>query len=352
LSKFFKNNTPYLIAEISANHNGSFLNAKKLISMAKKYKANAVKLQTYMPETMTIKTNKYEFLIKDGLWKGKFLWDLYDKYQTPFVWHKKLFNYAKKLNITCFSTPFDETAVKLLEVLKCPFYKISSFEMTDIPLIKLVAKTKKPIIISTGMANLNEIDLTYKIAKKYGAKEIALLYCVSNYPSKITDYNFNNIKILKERYNCTVGFSDHSTDEKVVAAAIAAGAEIIEKHIALHNQKSGPDIAFSIKGKELLKYRKIIDETKIMMGKNFFYRNPTENKSLKFRRSIYAVDNIKAGDKFNSLNVKVIRPGYGLEPKYYESLIGNTSKKNIKKFSKISKNFFKKNKIKIKNELL
>ena len=243
--------TPFFVAEISANHNGSLLHAKKLIKIAKKYGADAVKLQTYIPDTLTIKSNKLDFKIKGGLWNGRTLWDLYKKAQTPFEWHEELFNYAKKIKITCFSTPFDESAVDLLENLNCPFYKVASFEMNHIPLIKKIAQTKKPIIISTGMANLKEIDLAYKTAKNNGAKEIILLYCVSNYPSKISDFNLNNIRILKERYNCKVGFSDHSINNKVVAAAIAAGAEIIEKHIALEGQKKGFDLAFSIKGKKL-----------------------------------------------------------------------------------------------------
>ena len=229
--------TPFFVAEISANHNGSILHAKKLIKIAKKYGADAVKLQTYTPDTLTIKSDNPDFKIRGGLWNGKTLWDLYAKAQTPFEWHKELFDYAKKLKIICFSTPFDESAVDLLESLNCPFYKVASFEMNHIPLIKKIAQTRKPIIISTGMAKLKEIDLAYKIAKKNGANDIILLYCFSNYPSKISDFNFNNINILKERYNCKIGFSDHSTDNKVVAAAIAAGAEVIEKHIALEVQK-------------------------------------------------------------------------------------------------------------------
>jgi pseudaminic acid synthase len=320
-----KNNLPYFIAEISANHNGSLVQARRLISTAKKYGADAVKLQTYTPSIMTIKSNKRDFRIKGGLWHGDTLWDLYKKAQTPFEWHKNLFDYAKKLKITCFSTPFDSTGVDLLEGLKCPFYKVASFEMNDIPLIKKIAKTKKKMIISTGMANLKEIDLAYNVAKKYGAKEIILLYCVSNYPSKISDFNFNNIKILKERYNCTIGFSDHSTDNKIVAAAIAAGAEVIEKHIALDGQKKGFDLAFSLKGKEIKDYVKTIKETSLMMGKKYFFREKNEYKNLRFRRSIYAISDIKKGDKFSRQNIKVIRPGFGIQPIYFEKLINKKS---------------------------
>ena len=325
---FFKNS--FFIAEISANHCGSIKHAKKLIYISKFFGADAVKLQTYTPSTITIKSNRSEFLIKKGLWKGKTLWDLYKKAQTPFEWHKELFDYAKKLKITCFSTPFDESAVDLLESLNCPFYKVSSFEMNHIPLIKKIAQTKKTIIISTGMANLKEIDMAYKTAKNNGAKEIILLYCVSNYPSKITDFNFNNIKILKERYKCKIGFSDHSTDNKVVAAAIAAGAEVIEKHIALENQKKGFDLAFSLKGKEIKDYAKVIKDTSLMMGKKYFFRNKTENQSLKFRRSIYVVSDIKKGEKFTNKNIRVIRPGYGILPIYFEKLINKKSPFQIK----------------------
>ena len=339
--------SPFFVAEISANHNGSLLHAKKLIKIAKKYGADAVKLQTYTPETITIKSNKLDFKIRRGLWSGKTLWDLYEKAQTPFEWHEELFHYAKKLKIICFSTPFDESAVDLLESLNCPFYKVASFEMNHIPLIKKIANTKKSIIISTGMANLKEIDLAYNSAKKNGAKEIILLYCVSNYPSKISDFNFNNINILKERYNCKVGFSDHSTDNKVVAAAIAAGAEVIEKHIALEGQKKGFDLAFSLKGREIKDYVKVIKDTSLMKGKKYFFRNKNENQSLQFRRSIYAISNIKKGEKFTRENIRVIRPGFGIQPVYFEKLINKKSPFNIKSQTPIKMKLLKKIKISI-----
>ena len=339
------NRNPFFIAEISANHNGSLKKAKKLIETAKKYGADAVKLQSYTPSTITIKSKRIEFLIKKGLWKGKTLWDLYKKAQTPFEWHKELFDYAKKLKITCFSTPFDESAVDLLESLNCPFYKVASFEMNHIPLIKKIAQTKKPIIISTGMANLKEIDLAYKTAKNNGAKEIILLYCVSNYPSKISDFNLNNIRILKERYNCKVGFSDHSIDNKVVAAAIAAGAEVVEKHIALERQKKGFDIAFSLKGTEIKDYVKIIKETFLMMGKKYFYRNKSEKYNLQFRRSIYTTIDIKKGERFSKKNIKVIRPGFGIQPVYFEKLINKKSPFSIKSETPLKKSLLKRLKI-------
>lgn len=320
-----KNKIPFLVAEISANHCGNINLAKKLIKCAKDNGADAAKLQTYTADTMTIQSNKKYFKIKNGLWKGYDLWNLYNEAHTPLEWNKKLFDYGKKLGITIFSTPFDETAVNLLEKLKCPMYKVASFEITDLLLIKKISQTKKPIIISTGMASMEEIELAYRTAKNYGAKDITLLYCVSNYPSKNTDFNLNNIKILKNKFKCRVGLSDHSKDNRVAIAAVAAGAEVVEKHIALDKQKRGLDIEFSLKGKEIKKFKEDINLAYNLLGKNYFYRNKSEKKSKIFRRSIFATENIKKGEKFNNQNIRRIRPGYGLEPKYYEKLIGRKS---------------------------
>ena len=320
---------PYLIAEISANHCGKLDIAKKLIRAAKANNADAVKLQTYTPDTMTIKSKKKYFKIKSGLWRGYSLWDLYNKAHTPLSWHKELFDYAKKLGIAIFSTPFDETAVDFLENLNCPMYKIASFEMTDLPLIKKVAQTKKTMIISTGMSSLDEIDETFKVAKKNGAREIILLYCVSNYPAKNKDFNLNNIQILKNKFNCKVGLSDHSMDNMIALSSIAAGAEVIEKHIGLDGQKNGLDIKFSLKGKKIKIFKKMMSDTYNSMGKNFFYRNPSEEKSKIFRRSIFAVKDVKIGEKFTKKNIRRIRPGYGLEPKLFDKILGKKSKNNI-----------------------
>jgi pseudaminic acid synthase len=337
---------PFFIGEISANHCGNFNLAKKLIKCAKDNGADAVKLQTYTPKTMTVNSNKKYFKINKGLWKGFNLWELYDKAHTPFEWHKELFQYSKKIGIIIFSTPFDETAVDLLEKLKCPIYKIASFEMTDIPLVKKIALTKKPMIISTGMANLDEIDRTYAMAKKFGNNDITLLYCVSNYPAKNSDFNLNNIKILKERYKCKVGFSDHSKDSDIAMAAVAAGAEVIEKHIGIENQKKGLDIKFSLRGKEIKSFRKVIDKSYKLLGKNEFFRNKSENKSKVFRRSIFTIKDIKKGEKLTRNNIKRIRPGYGIEPIYYEKLIGKTSPYNLAKNEPLNKDMLKKLKIK------
>lgn len=320
-----KNKIPFFVAEISANHCGNINLAKKLIKCAKDNGADAAKLQTYTADTMTIQSNKKYFKIKNGLWKGYDLWNLYNEAHTPLEWNKKLFDYGKKLGITIFSTPFDETAVNLLEKLKCPMYKVASFEITDLLLIKKISQTKKPIIISTGMASMEEIELAYRTAKNYGAKDITLLYCVSNYPSKNIDFNLNNIKILKNKFKCRVGLSDHSKDNRVAIAAVAAGAEVVEKHIALDKQKRGLDIEFSLKGKEIKKFKEDINLAYNLLGKNYFYRNKSEKKSKIFRRSIFATENIKKGEKFNNQNIRRIRPGYGLEPKYYEKLIGRKS---------------------------
>ena len=341
-----KFNKPWFIAEISANHCGSIKIAKQLIKCAKKNGADAVKLQTYSPNTMTLNSKKKYFKIKSGLWKDYTLWDLYNKAQTPLHWHKELFDYAKKIGIIIFSTPFDETAVEFLEKLNCPIYKVASFEMTDIPLIKKIASTKKPMIISTGLASLEEIERTFKTAKKNGCKDIVLLYCVSNYPSKISDFNLNNIQILKKKFNCAVGFSDHSTDNRVSFGAITAGAEIVEKHIALEGQKRGFDIKFSLKGKQIRKFRENIDLAYNLSGKNFFFRNKSENKSKVFRRSIFSTKNIKKGEKFTLNNIKRIRPGIGLPSLFYENILGKKSPYNINKEEPLKKNLIKLLKIK------
>ena len=335
-------NKVFFIAEISANHCGNFNLAKKLVKCANVNGADAVKLQTYTADTMTVKSDKKYFKIKNGLWKGYTLWDLYNKAHTPLKWHKELFKYAKSIGIKIFSTPFDDTSVDFLEKLNCPIYKIASFEMTDLNLVKKISLTKKPIIISTGMANLNEISDTVKTARRNGAKDITLLYCVSNYPSKIDDFNLKNIEILKKKFKCKIGISDHSKDNRVAIAAIASGAEVIEKHIALDNQKKGFDINFSLKGKEIKKLREDINVAYKLLGKNFFYRNKSEDKSKIFRRSIFAIKNIKKGDKFSKNNIRVIRPGHGVEPKYFNKILNKKSPINILKYEPIKSLVIKK----------
>ena len=330
-----------LIAELSANHNGSLQHAKKLIKLAKKSGADIVKLQTYSPDSMTINSNRREFKINSGLWKGSNLWELYSKGQTPLSWHVKLFSYAKSLNIPCFSTPFDTKSVDFLEKLNCPYYKIASNEITHYPLIKKISKTKKPVIISTGMSNFKEVEKAYYTAKINGASEIILLYCVSNYPADFHDFNFENIKILKNKFKCKVGFSDHSVDNRIAMAAISAGADIVEKHFALKNQKSGLDVDFSIKGNELKIFKDDMKLAYQMRGKPYFYVSKKERKNIKFRRSIYVTQNIKKGEKFSEKNIKVIRPNFGLCPSFYEKLLGKKSLYNFKKNTPLTKKALK-----------
>ena len=334
-------NWPEFIAEISANHCGKIEIAKKLIKCAKINGADAVKLQTYTADSMTIKSNKPYFKIKKGLWKNYSLWELYNKASTPYKWHKELFAYAKKINIKIFSTPFDEKAVDFLEELNCPIYKVASFEMQDHGLIRRICKTKKPIIISTGMSNLKEIEATYNVAKENGAKNICLLYCVSNYPSKVEDFNLNNIKILKKKFNCEIGFSDHSNDFRIAILAKNIGARVFEKHIALQNQKCGFDIKFSLKGKEIRQFKDNLISTDRLMGTTKFSRSNAEMGNKIFRRSIFSVKKINKGDFFTLENIRKIRPGYGLSPEFYEKIIGKKSKLNISAGSPILSKHFK-----------
>lgn len=338
--KDFINKKPFFIAEISANHNGSLKNAKSLIKLAKKSGADAIKLQTYTPDMMTIRKNKFK--IKNGLWKSYDLWKLYKEAATPLSWHNKLFQLAKKLKIKIFSTPFNLEGLNFLEKLNCPAYKISSFEMNDLNFVKNVAKTKKPMIISTGLASLEEIKKSYQVAKRYGGGNITLLYCVSNYPSNIDDFNLNNLKILKRLFNCRVGLSDHSKGNEIAGLALAYGAEVFEKHIALQNQKKGHDIKFSAKGIEVKSYANKLKEVNKMISKKYFYRSKDEMKNKIFRRSIYATKNIKKGERFSEKNISTFRPDIGLSASFYSKIIGKKSQFNLKTNDVLKKRDFKK----------
>ncbi len=332
---FDKNLPPILIAEISANHNGSIKNAKKLIYTAKKNGADIVKLQTYEPHNMTINSSKKDFLVKEGLWKGYKLWDLYREAQTPLSWQKELFSYSKKIKMPCFSTPYDDEGVEVLKKLNAQMYKVSSFEMNDFSLVKKICKLKKPVIISTGLASIKEIQNVYNVAKKSGCKKLILLYCVSSYPAKNKDFNLNNINILQKKFNCEIGFSDHSIDNSVAMLAVASGVRVIEKHIALGNQTKGLDIEFSIKGKEIRKFKEDMYKAWELMGKKNFYRTKNELKNIKFQRSIYVIKKIKKGEKFSSKNIRRIRPGYSLSPTFWDSIMGKKAKKNFSVGSRI-----------------
>ena len=332
---FDKNSPPILIAEISANHNGSIKKAKNLILTAKKNGADIVKLQTYEPKNMTINSSLNDFLIKDGLWKGYKLWDLYKEAQTPLKWQKQLFDYAKKIKIPCFSTPYDDEGVDLLKKLNTQLYKVSSFEMKDSALVRKICKIGKPVIISTGLANLNEINEVYHVAKNSGCKKLILLYCVSSYPANNKDFNLNNIDILKKKFKCEIGFSDHSTDNSVAMLAISRGARVIEKHIALEGQDDGLDIEFSIKGKEIKKFKEDMLKAWTLMGKKEFFRTGNELKNVKFQRSIYVTKKIKKGEVFSSENIKRIRPGFSLPANKWDLILGRKSKKNYSIGSRI-----------------
>ncbi len=336
-----KKNKINFIAEISANHCGNINMAKKLIKCAKDNGATAAKIQTYTAETMTLNSKKKYFRIKNGLWKGLTFWQLYKKASTPLNWHKHLFQYSKKINIPLFSSPFSEESVDFLETLNCPMYKVASPEITHIPLIKKIARTKKPIIISTGMSNLKEIKIAFDTAKKYGCKDITLLYCVSNYPAMDADFNLNNIHILKKKFNCKIGFSDHSLNSNIAFAAVACGAEVVEKHIALKNQKKGFDIKFSIKGTEIKNFITKLNEAKKLLGKKFFFRSKNEIKNQIYRRSIFVAKNISKGEKFSKENLKIVRPNYGLSPIFYHKIINKRSPFKLLKGNPLKKEIIK-----------
>lgn len=325
------NNPPYIIAELSANHNGDLGRALKTIDMAKAMGADAIKLQTYTADTMTIDCEKEEFQIHGGLWDDYNLYQLYKWAQTPFEWHKAMFDRARKNDITCFSTAFDETAVDLLEDLNAPAYKIASFEAIDLSLIRYVAQTKKPMIISTGMANLEEITEAVEEAQNNGCADIILLHCISGYPAPVDQCNLLTIPDLAKRYNVIPGLSDHTLGTTVAVAGVALGACVIEKHVTLSQQDKGPDSEFSLEPNQL---KNLCDETKVAwlsLGKAGYERKPAEEENIKFRRSIYVVKDIKAGEMLTNENIRRIRPGFGLPPKYIDNVIGKVVKVDIER---------------------
>jgi len=315
---------PYIIAEMSANHNGKIENAFKLIDIAKQCGADAVKLQTYTADTLTIDSPSDDFLIKGGLWDGKRLYELYDEASTPWDWHKKLFSHAQKSEITIFSSPFDSSAIDFLEDLNAPAYKIASFEAVDIPLIKYAASTGKPIIISTGMINKMEIQEAVDAAYSAGCIELALLHCVSSYPASPDDYNLRTLKNIKESFQCVTGLSDHTITNTTAIASISIGASIIEKHFTLDRNGGGPDDSFSLEPNDL---QHLCNESKIAwqaLGSIDYELKKGEKPNKKFQRSLYFVQDLKKGDIISSNHVRSIRPGFGLAPKYIDKVIGNT----------------------------
>ena len=314
--------SPYVIAELSANHNGKLDTAMKIIEEAKKAGADAVKLQTYTADTITLNSDAEEFQIHGGLWDGKTLYQLYQEAHMPWDWHKPLFEHARKLGITIFSSPFDNTAVDLLEDLNTPAYKIASFEAVDLPLIKYVARTGKPMIISTGMADAEEIQEAIDAAREGGCKELAILHCVSGYPAPAEDYNLRTIPDMIERFGLVTGLSDHTLDNTTAIASVVMGASIIEKHFTLDRSGGGPDDSFSLEPAEMAALCRDSKTAWAALGKVDYGRKTSEQGNVKFRRSLYFVKNLKKGEIITSECLKSIRPGYGEKPKELEKIIG------------------------------
>ncbi|GGF91412.1 sialic acid synthase [Paenibacillus abyssi] len=327
------NHRPFIIAEMSGNHNQSLDRALQIVEAAARAGAHALKLQTYTADTMTIDYAENEFFIDDpnSLWKGTSLYNLYQEAYTPWEWHKPIFDRCKELGMIGFSTPFDETSVDFLESLNVPLYKIASFENTDIPLIRKVAATGKPMIISTGMASIAELDETVQAARDAGAKDIVLLKCTSTYPATPENTNILTIPHLSKLFDCQVGLSDHTMGIGAAVASVALGATVIEKHFTLRRADGGVDSTFSMEPEEM---RLLVDETeKAWQALGHIAYGPTEKEkaSLQFRRSIYVVKDIEEGENFTKDNIRVIRPGFGLPPKYYDEVLGKKSRKALKR---------------------
>ncbi|MDA7717826.1 pseudaminic acid synthase [Pseudomonadales bacterium] len=321
--------SPYIIAEMSANHNGDIENAYKILKLAKECGADALKLQTYTPDTLTLDCDKDDFKIKGGLWEGRSLYDLYAEAHMPWEWHKLLFERAKDIGITIFSSPFDFTAVDLLEELQAPAYKIASFEAIDIPLIEYVARTGKPMIISTGMASAEEIQEAVTAARNAGCTELVILHCVSGYPASSSDYNLATIPDMAERFDVLVGLSDHTIDNTTAIASVALGACVIEKHVTLDRNAGGPDDSFSLEKPELMQLCRDSKTAWTAFGAINYELKTSEKGNMVFRRSIYVVKDIKLGDRFTAENIRCIRPGYGLAPKFLYNVIGKRAVTNI-----------------------
>jgi pseudaminic acid synthase len=320
---------PFVIAELSANHNGRLDIALRIIEEAKKAGADAVKLQTYTADTITLNSQAEEFQIHGGLWDGKNLYQLYKEAQMPWEWHKPLFEHAHQVGIPIFSSPFDPTAVDLLEDLNAPAYKIASFEAVDLPLIRYVASTGKPMIISTGMADEEEIQEAVEAAREGGCKQLAVLHCVSGYPAPAEDYNLRTIPDMMERFGLVTGLSDHTLDNTTAITSVAMGASIIEKHFTLDRSGGGPDDSFSLEPADLVALCQGAKTAWLSLGRVDYGRKSSEQGNAKFRRSLYFVKNMKAGDVITDENVRSVRPGYGLPPKFLTSIIGKRVKVDI-----------------------
>lgn len=313
---------PYVIAELSANHNGRIEAAFELVERAKAAGADAVKLQTYRPDTITLDADGPEFRIDGGLWDGRRLYELYEEAHTPWEWHAPLFDRARSIGITVFSSPFDTTAIDLLEDLGAPAYKIASFEAVDLALIRYAASTGKPMIISTGMADVDEIAEAVATAREAGCRELAVLHCVSGYPAPAGDYNLATIPDMAERFGCVAGLSDHTVDNATAVASVALGAALIEKHFTLDRQGGGPDDSFSLEPLELTALCRDARTAFEALGVVDYGRKSSESGNVKFRRSLYFVRDLVAGETITANAVRSVRPGFGLPPRMLDEIVG------------------------------
>jgi len=335
--KIGDNHPVFIIAEISGNHNQSYSRAKKIIDSAILSGADAIKMQTYTPDTITLNCRNKWFKIKgNNQWSGQYLYDLYKKAQTPWNWQPKLKKYVEQKGKIFFSTPFDITSVDFLEKINVPVYKVASFEVIDIPLLEKIGKTKKPVIISRGMATETELREAIKTLKKNGTKEIAILHCISSYPATAKDMNLSTIPELKKKFKTVSGLSDHSLGILASCTAVSLGANIIEKHITLSRKDGGPDSSFSLELNEFKELVSSIREVETSIGKPQNGPLKSESQGISARKSLFVVKDIKKGEKFTKENVHSIRPGYGLSPKFFKIIIQKSSRKNIKKGTPLS----------------
>ena len=321
---------PYVICELSANHNGDFDAAIRLIDAAKKTGADAVKIQTYRADTMTLDSDRPEFRISGGLWDGRMLYSLYEEAYTPWEWHRPMFDHARKLGITMFSTPFDPTAVDMLENLGAPAYKIASFEAVDLRLIRYAASTGKPMIISTGMADADEIEEAIAAARDGGCTQLAILHCVSGYPAPAGDYNLATIPDMIERFGVVTGLSDHTLDNTTAIASVALGASVLEKHFTLDRSGGGPDDSFSLEPSEFAHLCESARTSWAAKGRVDYGRKSSEQGNVTFRRSLYVAKDIPAGSQISPENVRSVRPGHGIAPKYYDIVMGKVAVRELK----------------------